>query len=360
MHPETERGLSYPPYDDQPKREKKWKDIWSLGTGGLVEMLALVNSLVLAAIFMLLTRSPSGWIVVPLGLTGFAAAWIYQFVYVMYSYNKGKPRRERIRFPTPREVEATLIICSEEPELIAREIAGLGSIKHYRLFPQDSQEIHDRYFDTPEHALQSQRLGLRIREVGGMHLIALKGSSETSGWGSAERLEIEEIWSENAVRRMVRELRNRRVQLPPLPEDFSRVDPLDVMTRLGLEVIQDRETHREIRTIVFAGKEKGRVLAELAIDSVAYHFGDRKIRHHEVEIEAKAEGGSEAIERVTKGLMGMYEATLRPWKYSKLATGKAIEKLLKEGALKEFLDNNNNLKPSAYDRIDDLLRRGSM
>jgi len=98
----------------------------------------------------------------------------------------------------------------------------------------------------------------------------------------------------------------------------------------------------------------------LAIDSVAYSFGGQKIRHHEVEIEAKVEDGSEAIERVTKGLMEMYEATLRPWKYSKLATGKAIEKLLGEGALEELLDINNNLKPSAYGKIDRFFKGGGI
>jgi len=175
-----------------------------------------------------------------------------------------------------------------------------------------------------------------------------------------ERLEIEETWSENAVRRVVRELRNRSVELPQLPQDFDRAQARDVMTSLGLEMIQDRETHRDIRNIVFVGREKGTVLAELAIDSVAYNFRGQKIRHHEVEIEAKAEDGSEAIERVTKGLMEMHEATLRPWKYSKLATGKAIEKLLGEGTLEGLLDINNNLKPVAYERIEDLLSRGNI
>jgi len=259
-----------------------------------------------------------------------------------------------------REVETTLVIRSEEPEQVAREIAGLSSIENYRLLPQDSKEIHDRYFDTVDRTLESRKLALRVRQIGGTSWITLKGPSQASGWDGVERLEIEETWSENAVRRVVRELRNRSVELPSLPGDFIRVDPLDVMTSLGLAMIQDRETHRDIRNIVFAGREKGTVLAELAIDSVAYNFGDRKIRHHEVEIEAKVEDGSAVLEKATKGLIEMYGVALRPWKYSKLATGKAIEKLLGEGALEELLDINNNLKPVAYDKIDGLLRRGNM
>jgi len=81
-----------------------------------------------------------------------------------------------------REIEATLIICSAEPEVIAREIAGLSSIENYRLLPQDSKEIHDRYFDTVDRTLESRKLALRVRQIGGRSWITLKGPSQASGW----------------------------------------------------------------------------------------------------------------------------------------------------------------------------------
>jgi inorganic triphosphatase YgiF len=274
--------------------------------------------------------------------------------------DKRKRLRKKSIFHVPMEIEATLIIRSEKPEQVAGEIADLNSIEDYRLLPQDSIEIYDRYFDTSEHALQSQRLALRIREVDGVHLIALKGSSETIGWGSVERLEIEELWSRNGVTRVVKELRNRRVALPQPPGDLGRLHPVEVMTSLGLKMIQNRDTYRKIRNIVFLGKGNGPVLAELAIDSVEYNFWDQKIRHHEVEIEVKVEDGSTVIERVTKGLIEMYGTVLRRWKYSKLATGKALEKLLSDGALGGLVDINNNLKPAVYDKIDGLLSRGNI
>ena len=101
-HPEIEKGLFYLPYDDQPKRQKTLRDILSLGTGGLVEMVALVNSLILAALCTLYARCHPWWMVVSVGVIGFAGAWIYQFLYVMYTYDKKKPKNEEIKFPTPK------------------------------------------------------------------------------------------------------------------------------------------------------------------------------------------------------------------------------------------------------------------
>ena len=42
-----------------------------------------------------------------------------------------------------QEIEASLLIWSENPQAVARQIAGLTSIANYRLLPQDSKTIHD-------------------------------------------------------------------------------------------------------------------------------------------------------------------------------------------------------------------------
>ncbi len=100
--PAIQRFLPYPPYDDRPQREKKWKDVLSLGTGGLAEMVSLVNSLILAGIFALAGQCRPWWVLVLLGFLGFMAAWIGQFWYVMYRYDKEKKEIEKtIKFPCP-------------------------------------------------------------------------------------------------------------------------------------------------------------------------------------------------------------------------------------------------------------------
>ena len=259
-----------------------------------------------------------------------------------------------------REIEAALVIWSENPQMVANQIADLTVIGNYRLLPQDPQLIHDLYLDTPDYALQTQQLALRVREIGTTRWLTLKGHSQPTGWeGGVERLEIEALWSKGALTRVVKELVDRGIELLQQRQDFDDAHPLDVMASLGLEVVQDRESHRQVRNVVSAGGESGSVLAELAIDSVVYHFGGREICHHEVEIEAK-EGNLAVVRTVAENLVAMYRPALRRWGHSKLATGKAIEKMLSEGVLEGLLDINNNLKPVAYDKIDDYLKRSSL
>ncbi|UCG12246.1 MAG: hypothetical protein JSU72_17375 [Deltaproteobacteria bacterium] len=93
------RHLYYKPWDDRPQRKKEWNQIFSLGTGGLVETIALVNSLIVAALCALFTRSYPGWMIGLLALVGFIAAWIVQFIYVKYRYDIGRPKKGEIEFP---------------------------------------------------------------------------------------------------------------------------------------------------------------------------------------------------------------------------------------------------------------------
>jgi inorganic triphosphatase YgiF len=256
-----------------------------------------------------------------------------------------------------REIEASLLIWSEDPQEVASQIAGLAAIGNYRLVHHGPITIHDVYFDTPDHALRTQELALRVREVGARHWVTLKGHSQPTDWeGGVERLEIEILWSKDALARVAKELLDRGIEILPQRWDFDDAHPLDVMASLGLEAVQDRESRRRVRNIL-KGEESSSVLAELAIDSVVYHFGGQGIRHHEVEVEAKERGSSSVIKTVAESLVAMYRPALRRWDHSKLATGKAIEQMLREGALEGLLDAHNNLKPVAYDKIDDYLKR---
>lgn len=256
-----------------------------------------------------------------------------------------------------REIEASLVIWSENPEIVAEQIASLSSIQDYQLLPEDSRTIHDRYLDTSDIRLGIQRLALRIREVGVTQLITLKGPSRlTGGEGEVERLEIEHPWSEEALRSVIKELERRNVKISEQRRDLDYLHPLDAMASLGLQIIQDREIRREVRNIV-KGEEKASVLAELAIDYVVYHFGSQDVRHYEVEIEAKRASGSTLIGTVIQSLTATHGPVLRRWNYSKLATGKAIQKMLSENALEGLLDSGNRLRPAAYDKIDNYLKR---
>lgn len=249
----------------------------------------------------------------------------------------------------PREIEATLIIKSENPKAIISKIAHLDLTGDYRLLHQSPKEIHDFYFDTQSHDLGSKGVALRLRNVGETYWITLKGPVKVTTWGSKERLEIENAWSYDALDNVLEELRVRGVKIQ---EQYSKcVYPPDTMKSLGLLLIQNREDHRQIRNIVHTGQENA-ILAEMAIDSVIYHFDIRDIHHYEVEIELKPEGEFSLIKNVLESLIAAFNPHLRKWGHGKLTTGKVIERMLKEGALDGFINPDNTLKPSAYNLIN--------
>lgn len=236
----------------------------------------------------------------------------------------------------------------------------MESIENYTLQYRDTKNIQDLYFDTPDMSLQERKVSMRLRSLGKSHWITLKGPSQPIKGGGVERLEIEKSWSKDALSVVLKELDKQNITMPSLPEDFDNIAPEDLLKGMKLNVVQDRETQRETRNIVHKNKKTGPVLAELGIDHVTFKFGKQNIHLHEIEIEAKRHGGSKAIKKISDNLLKKFKPELQRWDHGKLATGKAIETLLEDGALAEFLDPDNNLKPDAYEKIDDVLRDLSM
>lgn len=255
----------------------------------------------------------------------------------------------------PSELEAALIIRSDTPRRLAEQISELTSIAGHRLHPEPPQPIRDLYFDTPEHALASKHVALRLRTIGDRVLVTLKGPARLSDWGGAERLELEEPWSEKALARMVEGLRRAGAVLRPSQGAKGR--PTEDLTALGLTAVQDRETHRQPRGVTRMDDTHGTQLAELAVDAVIYHFGETVIRLFDVEIEAKSAGGPPVVRAITERLVSRYRPALQPWPYGKLVTGEVIERLLRESALDGLLGPDNTLMPAAFDRIESVLTR---
>jgi hypothetical protein len=74
-----------------------------------------------------------------------------------------------------------------------------------------------------------------------------------------------------------------------------------------------------------------------------------------VEVEAKTTRGTEAVDTIARALMAQFGTELRKWDYSKLAIGKAIERLLNEGALEDLLEEDGQLTPAAFDLVERYL-----
>lgn len=254
----------------------------------------------------------------------------------------------------PLEREATLLICSDRPETVYQEIASLTAVGAYKLVPDKPQLLEDRYFDTPDRKLSARKWGLRLRWIGPKLWITLKGPSKQTEWGGRERVEIEALWSKASLAGVEAELSRQGVELNLQGEDVEHSDPMEATTLSGLVVIQRRDTRRAASAVI-SGTD-GMVLAELAVDSVAYFFPETEILHYELEIESKGPNGPTAAEAIAEYLLAEYSPELKRWCHDKLATGWAIRKLLTGGSLEGLLDVNNRLKSAAYDRIDEYLR----
>jgi len=251
------------------------------------------------------------------------------------------------------EIETTLIICSPNPQAALTHIAGLTSVAGFGLAPRASLAIQDFYLDTPDAELHAAKWALRVRYVRENAWVTVKGPS-TPRQGSLQRAEVEAEWSPDALHAVVEQLLGQGFRLEADAMVFHPSRPLQTLKSIGLVVVQHRETLRRIREIFSPGEAQMRAAAELDLDSVIYHLPRHDIHHHEVEIEARSSDYADLVQAVVEGLSAILPGTLRRWHYSKLATGKAVEKLL-ESRGQEELVKNGRLTPEAYDRIEALL-----
>ena len=250
------------------------------------------------------------------------------------------------------EVEAVLIIKGDV-DAVLKELAGLRSILNYRLEPGQSKIIHDRYFDTIDRRLRKRGANLRIRELDGSLFVSVKSHTRRTLRGATARREIEVPWSKQNLLSHIKDL-ELEADLALPERQFSDADPLAAMDATGLQLVQDRETRREVRN-VSSVRKPDLVLAELAIDRVTYHIGNHNISIFEVEVEEKAKGSSSVISDLTKALLQAYQPSLQKWSHGKFVTGLAIQRLLETEPADNLL-GQDRLKPEALGTIDRALR----
>jgi hypothetical protein len=157
---------------------------------------------------------------------------------------------------------------------------------------------------------------------------------------------------------MLKELRRHGVQLPDPPEGAEAGEPLADLAGLGLHPTQSRHTTRTPRDVHERGTDGGPV-AELTVDDVAYQLPAGTARLLEVEVEAKGGGGLETVQALLRALAEVFPDDLRPWPYGKLATGRAVERLLATGRLEGLLDPSGRISPAAHDRLAEYLEKNS-
>ena len=243
------------------------------------------------------------------------------------------------------EYELVLMVRSLDPAGVLEKISELTSLGDYRLIRKETEKLRDVYFDTRDHSLSRRRLNLRLRYLTGVVRITLKQSPGFFTRNRNERRETELDWSFVSLSEILHEISRRGIRLET--KDPGEGDPADALKKLGLVVIQDRETKRSRREVV---SPQGELLAELAIDSVTYHFEGENIMIDEVEVEAKSKNGRKVVEEVAKNLTHVFGLKVQRWRSGKLSTGMKIEKLLRNGRLNGLIEEGR-LKQEAYELL---------
>jgi inorganic triphosphatase YgiF len=254
----------------------------------------------------------------------------------------------------PREVEGVLLVRAGDQEAAGRRVAGLAAVDRFRLRPRPDQRIRDVYLDTGDGALAAARVAFRVRELDGRPLLTLKADPVRSGLAAA-RLELEAPWSAEALGAVLAELRRRRIDLPEHPRGAGAGEPLADLGGLGLRPTQLRETTRTPRDVLDGDDP----VAELTVDDVAFLLPAGTARLLEVEVEAKGAGGLETVQALLAALAEGFPEELRPWPYGKLATGRAVERLLADGRLAGLLGPDGRVSPDAHDLLAEFLSKNS-
>lgn len=245
---------------------------------------------------------------------------------------------------TGSEVESALIAVSNDAASLAAEIAALRALGPYVLIARPQETIVDEYFDTADARLEARRIALRIRHLDGALRLTIKGPTQRRAGPASRRLEIEKPWSTAATSQALRSLADLGVPLARRTASRAWRTPANFAKALSLARIEKRRTLRKPRNV--HGKHgTGRPLAEMALDTVIYSVGRRKVRVFEVEIEAKRREGIQAADRVTKWLLKGRRTSLKLWRHSKLAMGLALQALEREGKLAGLVTSRGWLTP---------------
>ncbi len=262
---------------------------------------------------------------------------------------------------TETEIEAKFVVTGTDPESIFYEIADAAAMDDYLIKPKGGDIIEDSYFDTEHEALAIRKWALRLRKTSRQTLITLKGPGESLRQGIISRFEFERPWSEESFTSVCRLLKDRGIIEVP-HAGLGLNDPREVLIESGFRLVHERQTTRRsfdilesrskgleqacspVQQVTFKQDEKpesglasrwspGSDIAELDFDKTRFLFGNVEILHYEIEIEAVSEAGISALEAISDCLKKTYAKNLISWNHGKLATGKALGRLLSSGLL---------------------------
>jgi hypothetical protein len=263
------------------------------------------------------------------------------------------------------EVEVVFIILSRCLDVAIGTVKDLILNERYLAGQEGILKINDIYFDTPEGILGREKIGLRIRTLNETQSKLTLKIPKVSNQDYSERLEIERPWSLAALNEVVSALNSHininininKSGIGNNDTNYFGVDPKSALSSLGFNIIQKRETLRNI--IIAVNKNSGQTEFEFAIDTTTYIINKHRIWNTELEIELKTIDSNDKVQ-LTNFIekLKVHRELFQLWPHSKLVTGKAIESLLVGNHLKEHLDFDNNsiLAHSGIEKLESYIK----
>ena len=251
------------------------------------------------------------------------------------------------------EVEAAMLFLSSNRKVIFEKIQNVIQTSSYEPVKNGTEMIHDLYYDTRDRRLEAQKIQLRVRilqeKVYKVTLKVLKEIRENY----SDRVEIERFWSQEAFNIIANNLVRMNIRFQGSRRSYDN-DPKITFNNLGLIIIQNRKTIREILNAV--NKISGQIEFEFDIDTTSILLNsNNEIRFSELEIESKKRGNEKKLDKIVGEVIKFPE--FMSWPHSKLETGMAIRNLFYNKLLdpKSDYDEKNELKANGIRKISDIL-----
>lgn len=250
------------------------------------------------------------------------------------------------------EVEAAMLLLSNNIKMIIEKIQNVIRNSSYESVKNGTEKIHDLYYDTPDKKLETQKIQLRIRILHEkVYKVTLKVLKEVRE-NYSDRIEIERLWSKEAFDDIFNNLVRMNIRFQNREGSYNE-DPKTSFNNIGLIVIQDRKTNRQILNAV--NKISGLIEFEFDVDTTTILLdSNTEIRFSELEIESKKSGNEKELNMILNKVLKLPE--LMPWPHSKLETGMAVTKLFNNKLLENKTDYNekNELTVNGIRKISDL------
>ncbi len=262
------------------------------------------------------------------------------------------------------ESEISLIIYSNNIQLILDKIKGIKNINDFKLNYNTDEKIIDTYFDNTSDALHKKKSTLRIRNKNDVDLITLKGPPKYEVH-SISRSENEYKWSEEAFDLITKQLKETiEIDGKEIGKYFDK-NPIKTLQQIGFREIHTHINNRKIINITKTNDVKNEVIAEIDIDNVTFPLkSDMKsfnvsVINIEIEKKGKINENETILKIITNYLKQEFGTdTVREWKYGKLALGKGIEKLYKENKFEDYISSTGYLKCDALNKIKEFVDKG--